>query len=388
MKLTRRTFMLIPAPAMLALVVPEPFRAAWAATATPSPVATPTTWDGVLQAGLDRGLTSVALRVEHGDQILFDGAAGFARTEDKTPVSAADRYRIASVTKTFTATLVLQLVDEGVLTLDDTISHWLDDPVVARIPNVDVITVRQLLSHTSGVYDYFDPDSPFWQDAYFGEGVDWTRVWTPQELLAYLDGAKHAPYFAPGKGVHYSNAGYVLLGLILEAASGKQYADLLHARITTPLGMADTWYAATETVPGGMVDAYHLIEGKLVNVSTINPSAYREAAAIVSTTQDLTRFIDALLGGELMKAETLTEMTTFNPSDHPGYEGGLGIVRWHTPGGDFVGHSGDGPGSAARVYRLADADLTIVLLSNTGGDEAPVDATYLDAIQVALGMGA
>ena len=118
------------------------------------------------------------------------GPPGSPASNSETPLAPTDRFRIYSITKTFTAVLVLQLVDEGVLTLDDTVSQWLDDPVVGRIPNVDRITLRQLLTHTSGVYDYFDDDSPFWQDAYFGEGADWTRVWTPQELLAYADGAK------------------------------------------------------------------------------------------------------------------------------------------------------------------------------------------------------
>jgi D-alanyl-D-alanine carboxypeptidase len=390
MKYSRRAIIRMPAPAALALAALGPGRRALAQSgaATPSPSAAPATWDAVLQAGLDRGLTSVALRVEQGDTILFDGAAGFARTEDQTAVTPNDKFRIASVTKTFTAVLVLQQVEEGVLTLDDTVSHWLDDPAVARIPNVDEITIHQLLNHTSGVYDYFDGDSPFWQDAYFGAGVDWARVWTPQELLAYLDGAKHAPYFAPGKGVHYSNAGYLLLGMILEAATGTHYADLLHARITRPLELTDTIYAATEPMPDDVVDAYHLIDGDMVNVSAISLSAYRAAAAIISTTHDLTRFIDALLGGELLKPATLAEMLTFSPSDHPGYDGGLGIVRWHTPGGAFIGHSGDGPGSAARVYRLEGSDLTLVLLSNMGGDEEPVDATYIDAIQMALASAA
>ena len=171
----------------------------------------------MLQAGLDRGLPSVALRVEQGDQILFEDAAGFASTENQTPATETDRFRIASATKTFTSVLVLQQVDEGVLTLEDTISHWLDDPVVSE-DSVMSTRSRSASSSTTRAASTTSSttDSPFWQDAYFGEGVDWTRVWTPQELLAYLDGEKHAPYFAPGKGVHYSNAGYYLLGLILE----------------------------------------------------------------------------------------------------------------------------------------------------------------------------
>src|SRR5215217_4327982 len=239
--------------------------------------------DEVLQAGLDRGLVGVALRVERGDEVVYDGAAGLASIEREVPATPEDRFRVASVTKTFAAVLILQMVDDGVLSLDDTVSEWLDDPVVARIPNVDRITIRQLLNHTSGVYNYFDEDSPFWQDAYFGPGADWTRVWTPQELLAYADGSRHDPYFAPGEGSRYSNTGYVLLGLIIEKAGGQSFTEQLQARILDPLGLANTFIAATEPVPSGTVDVYHLIEGEIVNVSTIHLSALWTAGGMVST---------------------------------------------------------------------------------------------------------
>jgi D-alanyl-D-alanine carboxypeptidase len=340
--------------------------------------------DAVLQSGLDRGLPGVALRVERGDEVIFDRAAGFASLETQTPLATTDRFGIGSVTKTFTAVLILQLVDEGVLTLDDTVRQWLDDPVVGRIPHVDQITLHQLLNHTSGVYDYFDDDSPFLGDAYFGAGADWARVWTPREVLAYADGAQHAPYFAPGEGVHYSNTGYVLLGLILEQASGETYAELLQARILDPLGLADTFFAA-HPVPGGVVDAYQPIDGELVNVSAIHLSSLGVAGGMVSTTRDLARFADALFGGDLLQPDTLEEMVTFIPSGMPGLEVGMGVMRYQTPDGALVGHPGDGAGSGARMFRLAEADLTLVMITNTG-DEETVDAVFADVVRVAHGM--
>jgi D-alanyl-D-alanine carboxypeptidase len=380
----RRAITLTSALALLFVTLLAPMGKATAQDADTSPEAMPATWDELLQNGLDRGLTGIALRVEQGDEVIFEGAAGFANVEAQTVATVDDKFRIASATKPFTAVLILQLVEEGVLTLDDTVSQWLDDPVVSRIPNVDRITIRQLLNHTSGVYDYFDEDSPFWQDAYFGEGADWSRVWTPQELLAYVDGEKHAPYFAPGERSYYSNTGYVLLGLILEQATGMRYADLLHAQITEPLGLTDTYFAATEAVPGGLTEAYHLIEGNPVNVSPLHLSRVWTAAGIVSTTRDLSRFIDALLGGELLKPATLDEAMTFSPSNYPGFEVGLGVGRWHTSAGDLVGHGGDGAGAGVRIYRLPEADLTVVLLTNMGGNDAVLNDTYIDAFHLAL----
>jgi D-alanyl-D-alanine carboxypeptidase len=353
--------------------------------------ATPTTnsavssaFEDVLQAGIDQGLTGVTLAVDQDGEILFEGAAGLANDEKQTPLSPTDRFRIYSITKTFTAVLVLQLVDEGVLALDDTVADWLDDPVVARIPNVEQITLRQLLTHTSGVYDYFAEDSPFWQDAYLGEDADWSRIWTPEELLAYADGANHAPDFAPGKGVRYSNTGYILLGLIVEEATGQPFADRLHQQILDPLGLTNTFFAATEPVPGGTVQGYHLLEGDMVNVSATHLSAQGSEGGMVSTTRDLIRFADALFGGELLQPASLREMLTFVPSERPGIAWGMGVAQMHTAAGDVVGMGGDGPGFAARMFRLPDLNLTVVLLTNTNRDDETIDVLFEQVVQAAL----
>jgi CubicO group peptidase (beta-lactamase class C family)/pimeloyl-ACP methyl ester carboxylesterase len=365
--------------------VHDPNRWGAHAAATPtSGVAPASSYDEVLETGIDQGLTGVALMVDRDGEILFDGAAGLANIETQTPLLPTDRFRIYSITKTFTAVLVLQLVDEGVLTLDDTVADWLDDPGVARIPNVEQITVRQLLTHTSGVYDYFAEDSPFWQDAYLGEEADWSRVWTPEELLAYADGASHAPDFAPGEGVRYSNTGYILLGLIVEEATGHDFADRLHQQILDPLGMADTFFAATEPVPGGTAQGYHLFGDELVNVSATHLSAQWTEGGIISTTHDLMRFADALFGGELLQPASLQEMVTFVPSERPGIAWGMGVAQMHTAAGDLVGMGGAGPGFAARMFRQLELDLTVVLLTNTNRDDETVDVLFEQVVQTAL----
>jgi D-alanyl-D-alanine carboxypeptidase len=150
--------------------------------------------DAALAAAVEQGLPGVTLLVERDGEPVYAGAAGVASIEREAPLKPTDRHRIYSIAKAFTATVVLQLVDEGVLQLDDTVARWLDDPAVGRIPHVDRITLRQLLNHTSGIYDYGDEaDSPFFADAFLGEGADWATVWTPQELLTYADGAWLAP---------------------------------------------------------------------------------------------------------------------------------------------------------------------------------------------------
>jgi D-alanyl-D-alanine carboxypeptidase len=340
--------------------------------------------DMLLESSLDDGLTGVVLLIDRDGEVLFNRAAGLADSEAQTPLSPTDRFRIYSITKAFTAVLVLQLVDEGVLALDDTVTDWLDDPAVARIPDVDQITLRQLLTHTSGVYDYFAEDSPFWQDAYLGEEADWSRVWTPEELLTYVDGANHASDFAPGAGVHYSNTGYILLGLIVEEATGQAFADRLHQQILDPLGLSNTFFAATEPVPGETVQGYHLLGEDLVNVTATHLSAQWTEGGMVSTTQDLLRFTDALFGDELLQPTSQQEMFTFVTSERPGIAWGMGVAQMHTAAGDVVGMAGDGPGFVARMFRLPDLDLTLVLLTNANRDDETVDVLFEQVVQAAL----
>jgi CubicO group peptidase (beta-lactamase class C family)/pimeloyl-ACP methyl ester carboxylesterase len=337
--------------------------------------------EALLESGVEEGLTGVALAVDQNGEILFDGAAGLANRETNIPLAPSDRFRIYSITKTFTAVLVLQLVDQGILSLDDTVSQWLDDPAVARIPNVDGITIRQLLTHTSGVYDYYNgANSSFVDDAITGEAVDWSKLWTPQQVLAYVDGTRHAADFDPGQGVNYSDTGYILLGLIVEQAGGQSFTDQLHTRVLNPLGLADTFFAASEPVPGGTVEGYHRLGDELINVSGINLSWAWTQGGMVSTTNDLARFADALFSGELLEPASLEAMLTFLPADEQGREWGMGVAQAQTPMGGLIGMNGSGPGFVARMYRLP-AGTTVVLLTNTNLEDDTVNDIFEQALQ-------
>jgi D-alanyl-D-alanine carboxypeptidase len=344
--------------------------------------------DAALAAAVEAGLPGVTLRVERAGELLYSGAAGVASIELKTPLKADDRQRIYSIAKTFTAIVTLQVVDEGVLSLEDPVTKWLDDPAVARIPHVDRVTLRQLLNHTSGIYDFADDtDSPFWADAFLGPSADWTRVWTPQELLAYADGAKHAPYFAPGEGYHYSNTNYILIGLIVERATGHTYGTELRSRILEPLALKDTFLVEGATMPDGTVDVYHVLDGRLVNLSASNVSWDWTAGGMVSTAADLTRFARAVYGGDLLSPASFADMFTFVPMDRPGLEEGMGVYRVRTPNGELVGMDGQGPGATSSMMRLAAADLTVVVLANMAPDEGATDRLRDEAVRSVLGNG-
>jgi CubicO group peptidase (beta-lactamase class C family) len=341
----------------------------------------------VLAAGVAAGLPGVVLRIERGGTLIYEGATGVASIEDQTPLTTAHRFRLGSIAKTFTATVVLQLVDEGVLSLDDTVTQWLDDGAVARIPNVDQITIRQLLNHTSGIYDYADEsDSPMWT-VYLGENPDWEKVWTLPELLAIADGTNHPPYFAPGESFHYSNTGYVLAGLIVEKATGNRFSAELTSRVLKPLDLKDTFLAEGGEIPDGTVDCYHLLDDQLVNVTTINLSWTWAAGGVVSTVDDVARFARAVFSGELISAESYEEMFAFTPDPNPllaGFGWGMGV--WTTPSdaGERLEAGGGGTGFTASMISFPEDDLIVVTLTNCAGQEDVLTTAREEAIRLAL----
>ena len=209
-------------------------------------------------------------------------ARGYADRATRRPMRAGDRFRIGSLTKTFTATVVLQLAGEGRLGLDDTVERWLP----GLVPGGERITVRQLLNHTSGLFNYTDDEQVL-------EGMlsDRRRAWSPRELVAI--GTAHPPTFAPGTRWAYSNTGYIVLGLIAEAVDGRPLATQLETRIFTPLKLRHTSFDSEPQIAGRYAHGYFV--GR--DVSVLNPTGAWAAGAMVSTAADVGRFYRALLGG-------------------------------------------------------------------------------------------
>lgn len=375
--LTRRALLTLISGAAVATSLGSPLMAAAHGTPTATTGAVNgAEFDAMLASGVENGVPGIAVGVERGGELIYSRVAGVSSLEKQTPIQPADRFGIYSITKMFTAVVVLQLVDEGTLTLGDTVTQWLDDPAVKRIPNVDTVTVEQLLRHTSGIYDFGDDnDSPFWEDAFLSPDADWTKVWTNEELLAYADGANHAPYFAPGTGDYYSNTNYLLLGMMVERATGHHFRDELQTRILKPLALSDTDLAEGGDMSIGLVDAYHLVEGEIVNVSSpIVPSWAWTAGGMISTTKDLLRFAGAVFSGELLSEATFTQMLTFVPSSQPGNEGmewGMGMYRFSTANGHTVGMDGGSAGFTSHMARHIEGDVTVVALGNLGNDGTP-----------------
>ncbi|NJK79222.1 MAG: beta-lactamase family protein [Chloroflexaceae bacterium] len=246
-----------------------------------------------------RGLPAVTLYVHIPGQGMWVGARGVSNRELGIPAVPLDRWRIASVSKVFLAVVVLQLVDEGVITLDDSVERWLP----GLVPNGHNITVRQLLNHTSGLYNYMND--------YFISQVlaDRGRMWSPYELVAFANA--YPPYFAPGQPErwHYSNTNYVLLGLIVEHATGLPLAQNIRSRISEPLGLYNTFYEPQETIPGSIMRGY------LGNrdITSLNLSYAWGCGSMVSSAEDLGKFTRAMFRGTLLSPERMQDMRSFVP---------------------------------------------------------------------------
>jgi len=289
-------------------------------------------------------------------------AAGTDLSTTRRPMLTGDRFRVGSITKTFVATLVLQLAAEHRLALDDTVERWLP----GLVPSGDAITLRQLLRHTSGLFDYTADPATF-QPFATNPGY----AWQPRDLIGIATG--HAPNFAPGKGWGYSNTNYVLLGMIVETATGNPVGHELQQRIFRPLHL---WATSFDTDgryrdrsngqrTARFAHGYSTIAGSTFDASDLNPSWGYAAGAVTSTADDLAAFYSALMRGKLIGTQGLEAMTTtvrFGPA--AAY--GLGLLRAKTPCGWFWGHDGGTFGYTSNVFVSADGRHVAILLVNSG----------------------
>jgi D-alanyl-D-alanine carboxypeptidase len=299
-------------------------------------------------------------------------SSGYGNLATKSPIRPADRARLGGMTKSFTATVVLQLVGEGKLALDDTVERWL--PGV--ISNGNAISIRQLLNHTSGIYS-FDKDPRVLAPYYKG---DLTRIFDARTGVKIA--AEHGPLFAPGSKLSYSNTNYFLLGMIVKAATGNSLASELRGRIFEPLGLRHTTYSTSSQIDGSYIHGYLLV-GKppLRDVTPFSPTLYGPAGAILSNANDVARFYRALLGGSLLKPDLLNSMRTIDPVatggiPDAGIRGGgwgLGLLRERFPCGEAWGHDAEHPGYMTAAWNSKDGARQVVVVVNSNfSHNAPV----------------
>ncbi len=249
------------------------------------------------------------------------------------PVQPTDHFRAGSQTKTFTAAVVMQLIDEGKVSLTAPIERYLPGVVNGNGYDGNTITVRHLLQHTSGI-----PDSPSLRPQ---------PTYTLAELVR--QGLERPPVAAPGSKLVYSNVNYQILGMLIEKVTKAQVGEAITTRIIGPLGLNRTFYPVPgiRTLPDPYVRGYRVLRiGPAVfwtdATSDFEPSQFGSAGAMVSTEQDLTTFYQALVGGKVVSQASLAEMKTFwDQGQGPGTGYGLGLAAGPLPcGGVAMGHSG------------------------------------------------
>ncbi|PEI94749.1 D-alanyl-D-alanine carboxypeptidase [Bacillus pseudomycoides] len=312
---------------------------------------------------LHLGFPGILAKTSEGGK-TWGYAAGVADLSTKKPMKTDFRFRIASVTKTFTATVVLQLAGENRLNLDDSIEKWLPGVIQGNGYDAKQITIRQILNHTSGIAEYSRS-----KEADFFTNIK--KSFTAEELMKI--GLSMPPDFAPGKGWSYSNTGYVLLGILIEKVTGNSYAEEIENRIIEPLELSNTFLPGNSSVIPGTKHARGYLQpdgaSELKDVTYYNPSIGSSAGDMISTADDLNKFFSSLLGGKLLKEQQLKQMLTTVPTGSAEIGGyGLGIYETKLPNGVSIwGHTGGIPGFSTFAGGTLGGKHTLAVSLNSMG---------------------
>lgn len=330
----------------------------------------------------DAGYTGITVEVRDGRREVR-ARAGVAERNSGRPMPYGANYRAASVTKTFVATVVLQLVAEGKLSLSDPVEKWLPGVVSGNGNDGSRITIRNLLQHTSGIYRY-DPTEETGDTAEAFEQNRYRHI-DPEEIVA--GAMKHRPDFPPAAEDEpnprwsYSNPGYLLAGMIIKKATGKSWDKEVDERIVRPLGLTGTYAPGDDPyLRGPHAHTYQRFPGSTewIDTTVRNVNWAGSAGSLVSTDRDLNRFYTALLGGKLLLPPQLAEMRRTVPvnADYemafPGMRYGLGLARQPLScGGYRWGHGGDLAGGTVRAATDAHGRRSVMIMTTgTTSDDA------------------
>jgi D-alanyl-D-alanine carboxypeptidase len=312
--------------------------------------------EALSKTGADHGPGLFSLIVDDGE-VVFRESFGFADLHGSRAIESEDYFRIGSVTKTYVAVLVLQLVADGTLSLTDTLEHWLPGMVAQG----EAITVDLLLRLRSGLPDYVNQ--------LFGDPPDISvldRYWSPESLVEIaLTATDRLP---PDSIYRYCNTDYILLGLIVERATGQRVEAQLWQRIFKPAGLNHTIFPTVDPYIRGPHSDGHLREAAdspYIECTTLSPSEGWTAGAIVTTPDDLAKFFVALFKGDLLDPESFSMMTECTEQLDARARRGLGIARYDFDDGTVAfGHHGGVPGYTTLVLWTEYRNRCVVLYQN------------------------
>lgn len=312
------------------------------------------------QALLDRSIadtgTAGAVLLVQTPYARWNVSSGFADLKSLTPMGHMDMLRLASMTKTFVSVVLLKLSEERTLSLDDKMQQYLPETIVERIPYGSEITVRQLLSMTSGIYGYTESDD-------YGDAIDDSphrSPWTPEELLEYVYLEKAV--FPPGTGWDYSNTNYILFDIIVKAVTGNSLAQEMRRIIHAPLALKNTFMEIQEPRAGGfgglIVRGYN---GDGEDITEIQDGFGLGDGGLISDAQGVAEFLQALFVDQtLLNTASLNQMCDFHPEE----DYGLGLERRMTSFGKAWAHSGGSCGFEGDMLYLPKTGVIFVILTN------------------------
>ncbi|HSA57458.1 MAG TPA: serine hydrolase domain-containing protein [Gemmatimonadaceae bacterium] len=303
------------------------------------------------------GATGATAAVIFADGNVWQGVAGHAWAGE--PVTAQTVFDVGSITKSYTAALILRLVADGALSLDDQVTRWLPD-----LADAGGVTLRHLLQQTSGLADY--AASPQFMPAI---RTRMAGAWPPEENLRFV-GPRHAP---PDSVWRYSNTNYLLLGLVARQAAGKPYASLLRSRVLAPLQLRGTFVAGEDSIVAPRAHAFLDIngDGRADDLSALVPDPAMTrgsggAGAVVATAGDVARFARAYYSGAFLGAGLHREVTTWRDRGD-GWRYGFGVIANPRDDDVLLGHLGNTAGQSAGVWHSTRHGVTAVILTNAHG---------------------
>jgi D-alanyl-D-alanine carboxypeptidase len=319
------------------------------------------------------GAPGIMMSVSKEGSNIWSGASGKADLASNINMQACNIIRVGSTVKTFTAVTIMLLIEENKLSLDDPITKYLSSDLIRDIENANRVTVRQLLQHSSGIYNYIV--NPKFQTASLNDLV---KVWKRDELLYYARGMK--ANFAPGEDVQYSNTNYILLGEIISNIELKPFYKVFEEKIFAPLQLKFTRFAAEDPIPNGLVRGYADLYSNLNVINVTNYSGwdyYTADGGLISNAHDEAVFMKALFTGKILSSSSLQSMLQWMEPRKQDDENfkiyyGLGIFKIDTSYGPAYMHSGDAIGYYACMVYFPDQQTTITWAVN--GNYGSIDA--------------
>jgi D-alanyl-D-alanine carboxypeptidase len=311
------------------------------------------------------GIPGISILVKDSSG-TWAGASGMADINKEINMEVCHVSKVASITKIFMGSLTMKLVEEGKFNLEDKISTWIEADVLGKIKNADQCSIRDLMGHTSGIYDVIT-DNGF----YLAVLNNPAKKWKPEELLKFVNDKD--PAFAYGSKASYSNTNFLLLSMVIDKATGRSHADLLKEKIIAPLGLNNTYYYYHDALPDvaqGYYDLYN--NGTIVNLSNYNTGSGNGYTGLYTCVYDMHRFLQALyVDKTILQQSSLDEMLTFNSTIESDRQLGLATQKdlFNYVANEYaIGHRGRDLAYSADLFWFPNQNKSMAIIVNYGTD--------------------